>query len=75
MKHDTYKRHFSGHYAKAIKLISKYISVEKMGLMTDSDIEKEVNKRFIAIQIGDDWLLIDREKEEEFNDIALFIGR
>lgn len=75
MKHDAYKSFFTGHYAQARKLISKYISMEKMALMTDVDIEKEINKRFIAIQIGDDWLLIDREKEQEFNDIVLFIGR
>lgn len=75
MKHDAYKSYFSGHYAQARDLISKYISVEKLALMTDIDIEKEINKRFIAIQIGDNWLLVDREKEQEFKEVTLFIER
>lgn len=75
MKREEYKSFFTGHYVQARELISKYISIEKLALMTDTDIEKEINKRFIAIQIGDNWLLVDREKQQEFKEMTLFIER
>lgn len=75
MKYVKFTGYFTSHNIQARKLISNYISLEKIALMTDEDIEKEVNKRFIAIPFFDDWLLIDKKREKEFNDMITYITR
>ena len=75
MGYQRYSSNFSGHYAQARKLISKFVTAEKLAFMTDSDVEKEINNRYIAISIGDDWILVERKKIEEFEKLITLVGR
>lgn len=43
--------------------------------MTDDDIEKRINEWYIAIQFGDDWMLVPREKVDAFEKMITWIFR
>ncbi|WP_196029346.1 hypothetical protein [Longicatena caecimuris] len=70
-----YESLYIGHSRNARKLISKFVSKGEMVLMTDDEVAKEVNARFTAILIGDDWVLIPNEKLEEVARIVKWIKR
>ena len=46
-----------------------------MALMTDDDIEKEINARFTAILLNDDWVLIPNDKLLDIKRIVKRINR
>lgn len=49
MSYQKYKSQFSGHLVNARLLMVRCISENKLALMTDEEIEKEINERYIAI--------------------------
>lgn len=75
MSYQKYKSQFSGHLVNARLLMSKYLKEKDLALMTDEEIEKEINERYIAIQLGDDWMLVPREKVDAFEKIITWIKR
>ena len=75
MSYEKYESQFSGHLLNARLLMLKYISENKLAKMTDTEIEKEINERYIAIQLGDDWMLFPREKVDAFEKIITWIKR
>ncbi len=70
-----YKSLYTGHKINARKLISKFVTKGEMALMTDDDIEKEINARFTAILLNDDWVLIPNDKLLDIKRIVKRINR
>ena len=75
MNYHKYKSQFSGHTRQARKLMSKFIKESELALMTDDDIEKGINEYYIAIQFGDNWMLVQRENLDAFEKIITWINR
>ena len=75
MSYPKYKGHFTGHFANARLLMSKYLKEKDLALMTDEEIEKKINDWYIAIQLGDDWMLVPREKVDAFEKMITWICR
>lgn len=75
MSYQKYKSQFSGHLVNARLLMVRYISENKLALMTDEEIEKKINDWYIAIQLGDDWMLVPKEKLDAFEKMITWICR
>lgn len=75
MDYSKYKSQVSGHFRKARLLMSKYESAKDLALMTDEEIEKKINDLYIAIQLGDNWMLVPKEKKNEFEKMITWICR
>lgn len=43
--------------------------------MTGREVEMAINEEYVAIQAGEDWLLISKDKYEDFQEIAEWIDR
>lgn len=69
--------YYLGHEKNARKLLLKdnLATIEELATMTSSDVVEKINKNYISYQIREDWLLIPKEKEEEFNQIVKTIYR
>lgn len=70
-----YELLYIGHSRNARKLISKFVSKEEMVLMTDDEVAREINARFTAILLGDNWALIPNENLEDIKSIVEWIKR
>ena len=75
MSYPKYKSQFTGHLRNARLLMSKYLKEKDLALMTDEEIEKKINDRYIAIQLGDDWMLVPKEKLDAFEKMITWICR
>lgn len=75
MSYQKYKSQYTGHFANARLLLSKYLKESDMALMTDDQIEKKINDWYIAIQLGDDWMLVPKEKLDAFEKMITWICR
>lgn len=75
MSYPKYKGHFTGHHVNARLLMSKYLKEKDLALMTDEEIEKKINDWYIAIQLGDDWMLVPKEKIDAFEKMITWICR
>ncbi|WP_346698646.1 hypothetical protein [Thomasclavelia spiroformis] len=77
MDYQKYESQVSGHFrnARSLLLSKKHITANILAQMTDKDVEKEINARYIAIQLGDDWILVPKEKKNEFEKMITWICR
>lgn len=68
---------YLGHEKNARKLLlnDNLVTLEELAMMTSNDIEEKINQNYIAYQNGEDWLLIPKENESEFNKITKWISR
>lgn len=77
MDYPKYESQVTGHFrnARSLLLSKKYINANVLAQMTDEDVEREINARYIAIQLGDDWMLVPKEKQSEFEKMITWICR
>lgn len=48
-------------------------TVEELAVMTSWDVEQAINSAYKCLRCGEHWLLIPRNKVEDFESIATFI--
>lgn len=65
MDYQKYESQVSGHFrnARSLLLSKNHITANILAQMTDEDVEREINARYIAIQLGDNWMLVPKEKK------------
>ena len=68
---------YTGHEVRARKLLlqQKLKTAEELALMATHEVEQAINAEFEAIDTGEDWLLVPRDKLAEFNGIIKWIER
>ncbi len=68
---------YTGHEVRARKLLlqQKLKTAEELALMATHEVEQAINAEFEAIDAGEDWLLVPRDKLAEFNSIIKWIER
>lgn len=68
---------YLGHERNARKLLLKdnLVTLEELATMTSNDVTSRINRNYICYKNGSDWLLIPKEKEDEFNQIIKWIER
>lgn len=73
----TFDGGFTGHEYKARSLLleRKIVTIDKMALMTSSEVYREINKFYKAIPYDDDWILIKKEDVVEFEKFITMIYR
>ena len=74
---DGFRIKFTGHERMARQLLLKkgLKTAEELALMASHEVEQAINAEFEAVDCGEDWLLIPRDKMAEFNAIATWIER
>lgn len=66
---------YTGHERQARRLLKKYLTDEELSQMCLFEVQKKVNELFLCYLIGEDWMLIPRDKEDEFNKITEWVDR
>ena len=76
MKND-FEINYSGHEraARDLLLREKKKTERELAVMTGREVEMAINEEYVAIQAGEDWLLISKDKYEDFQEIAEWIDR
>lgn len=74
---DTFKITCTGHEAGArkIALEKRLTTTEKLAAMCRYEVEEIINDSFVIFQVGEDWLLIPKNKAEEILKQVLWIER
>lgn len=74
---NEFKIKFTGHEKTARKLLreKKLKTANELAEMTSFEVEDAINKSFSAIECGEDWLLVPKEKMQEFNKLITWIER
>lgn len=69
--------HFIAHEIKARQYILEHglTKPEKLALMAREKVESIINEHCTCFKVDNDWLLVDREHEQEFNKITTWIER
>ena len=77
MDYPKYESQVTGHFrnARSLLLSKNHITANILAQMTDEDVEREINARYIAIQLGDDWMLVPKEKLDAFEKMITWICR
>lgn len=77
MNKDGFVIGYDGHERAARKLLlqEKMKTIDELAIMSAREIEQTINAGFEAIECGDDWLLVPREKFDEFKEIITWITR
>ena len=68
---------YTGHEKDARKLLlrKRLNTVEELAVMSTADVEEAINANFIAYDCGEDWLLVEKSKVEEFRRLATWVER
>lgn len=68
---------YTGHEknARALLLQQRIKTEKELATMTSREIEQSINAEFEVIQVGEDWLLITKEKYSDFVAISEWINR
>ena len=68
---------YRGHEAQARKLLLEkgFRTAKELAVMDAVDVEQAVNAEYDAIPSGEDWLLIPKNKLDDFCEIAVWIER
>lgn len=66
---------YTGHEKQVRRLMKKYLTDEELSQMCFDELQKKVNELFLCYLVGEDWILIPRDKEDEFNKIAEWVCR
>lgn len=74
---NNFEINYLGHERNARRLLlnNNLATIEELATMTSNDVEEKINQNYIAYQNGENWLLIQKEKESEFNEITKWINR
>ncbi len=76
MKND-FEINYSGHEraARSLLMREKHKTEKELAVMTGKEVEIAINEKYVAIQAAEDWLLIPKDKYEDFQQIAEWIDR
>lgn len=76
MKND-FEINYSSHEraARSLLMREKYKTEKELAVMTGKEVEIAINEKYVAIQAAEDWLLIPKDKYEDFQQIAEWIDR
>lgn len=67
---------YTGQYKSARKLLLKHETPEKVAMMSDDQICKELEKHYTLVTGTDeDLLLIKKEDMEKFNELTVWLSR
>ena len=68
---------FTGHETKARRLLLQngLKTAKELALMTSFEVEQVINANFNAIECGEDWLLVPRDKWSDFQGLVTWIKR
>lgn len=68
---------YTGHETRARKLLlAKGLkTADELALMASYEVEQAINAAFDAIDCGEDWLLVPKEKQAEFRALVTWIDR
>lgn len=72
---DKFVIKYTGQRNDIEEILLKYFSSEEINLMTDEAIEAFINENYVCYDCGEDWLIISKEKEKEFNRMVDWICR
>lgn len=75
---NNFKIKYSGHERAARNLLLKknHRTEAELAVMTGEEVEIAIDEEYVAIQTKeDDWLLIQKDKYTEFQEIAEWIDR
>ena len=72
---DKFVIKYTGQRNDIKEILLNHFSLKKVNSMTDEEIETFINDNYICYECGEDWLIIQKEKEQEFNRIADWICR
>ena len=77
MANQGFEINYRGHGLGARKLLLEkgFKTAEELALMDAVDVEKAVNAEYEALPSGEDWLLVPKDRYDEFCGIASWIGR
>ncbi len=68
-----YRKHETG--ARKLLLEKGVKTTEELALMDTIDVEQVVNAEYEAFQSGPDWILVPRDRYDDFCRIAIWIER
>lgn len=66
---------YVSHEKEVRRILRKYLTDEELSQMCVDELQTEVDKLFLCCLIGEDWVLIPRDKEDEFNKIVEWVHR
>lgn len=74
---NNFKICYSGHERAARNLLlrKKYKTERELAIMTSKEVEMTIEEKYVVIQVGDDWLLVPKDKYTEFQEIVEWIDR
>ena len=74
---DGFSIKYTGHETRARKLLLKkgLKTADELALMASYEVEQAINAAFKAVDCGEDWLLIPKDKVAEFNALVTWIDR
>ena len=72
---DKFRIKYTGQRNDIKEILLNHFTLEKVELMTDDEIEIFINKNYVCYECGEDWLIISKEKENEFNRITDWVCR
>ena len=62
--------------ARELLVDKKFVTLERLAMMSDADVKELINENFIVIGADpDSYILIPKDKCSEFDKIALYIYR
>lgn len=73
----TFEIKYANHSAQARRLLldRNLAPANALAVMSDRDVEDQINKHFTCYWSDPDWLCIEKAKMPEFNKIATWIER
>lgn len=74
---DGFRIKYNGHELRARKLLLKQglKTAEELAVMASYEVEQAINAAFEAVDCGEDWLLVPRDKVAEFNALITWVER
>lgn len=75
MNDNVFKILVTGHERKARSLLRCYLTDEELAQMCSYEVENKINELFFCYLVGDDYMLIRRDKENEFKDLVNWVCR
>ena len=68
---------FTGHERMARKLLLKkgLKTADELAVLSAPEVEGAINAAFEAVECGEDWLLVPKDKRAEFQTLVTWIER
>lgn len=68
---------YTGHERNARRIIleRKLATAEELSVMSNAEVASIIDENFTAYRLHEDWLLVPKELEKEFNKIVVWCCR